>query len=382
MSRSNVWAAALPAILLQRVEAAKYPDRVHLPRYMNVTNSSASELIFSSSASATVTSDGFRAFLTSTRLEIDETRTIESSLSADIGVLLPSSSVDTSDQNSPSSAKIVSLNESVVPSEIKSGPYNSTQHVSGKSLQPNNTMILATLDNWNTTATINISTITTCPLSYPSDYPRTGFPKNVVTDRCWPMSYGAEQLYFGYGDNCLAKWCYTGWDNSIASFAAATKLPNETITSSRYAWAWGTKNGSTYIASEWISTTVFTRLPYMREIVHPASPCCGHCRVSARNINLIIWPDMTSYDRNNTRPHPTARGTYVDEFGFTFISPSVYVALTSFQASNWCEPIAQIPYTTITLNPSDISTMDWFSKPYLCPSEDIPTVPNEVHPMT
>ncbi|OAL47977.1 hypothetical protein IQ07DRAFT_109623 [Pyrenochaeta sp. DS3sAY3a] len=52
----------------------------------------------------------------------------------------------------------------------------------------------------------------------------------------------------------------------------------------------------------------------------------------------------------------------VDENGFTFISPSVYIAFTSLAATDSCGPVGNVPVTTtLALNPDEISTLSYLA---------------------
>ncbi|KAF2113876.1 hypothetical protein BDV96DRAFT_601338 [Lophiotrema nucula] len=216
-------------------------------------------------------------------------------------------------------------------------------------------------------STTRLSDLSKCSVtSYPIDFP--------ITTRTFqdPCSFGqarvdVSSIYVSYADTCLATWCSTSY------------------VSAQFAWA-----GNSYNQEHWPVTTevrttmdldllVNTSIPFeepgyyyythgplvtttyiggkeLEDIVKPSAPCCGNCEMSLEQMGLFFWPDLA------TSPTPQPPGgapqSFVDEVGFTFISPSVYLGITSLGATNRCGRLGPfITSTTIAFNPEEISTI-------------------------
>ena len=76
----------------------------------------------------------------------------------------------------------------------------------------------------------------------------------------------------------------------------------------------------------------------------------------AGTVQLYYWPDATTSDEN-TAERALMVSTYVDESGYTFVSPSVYVAFTSLWAEDHCGTVGNVlTSTTMAFDLSEVST--------------------------
>ncbi|KAE9370111.1 hypothetical protein N431DRAFT_484419 [Stipitochalara longipes BDJ] len=108
------------------------------------------------------------------------------------------------------------------------------------------------------------------------------------------------------------------------------------------------------------SQHIISTTSYVPQFTFTASqPCCYNCTLAGGNLQLFQWPTQT------VSP-PTS--TYINNLGFTFISPSVYVAFQTLEATNYCGEVGSIYHaTTIAFSPNDISTArdySWNSAEY------------------
>ena len=75
--------------------------------------------------------------------------------------------------------------------------------------------------------------------------------------------------------------------------------------------------------------------------------------MTAGTIDFYFWPDQAT----PTAPAPGQPSTSVNADGFTFTSPSVYMAFSSLAASDKCGQVGDIwTSTTIAFDPTEITT--------------------------
>ncbi|OCL12200.1 hypothetical protein AOQ84DRAFT_161651 [Glonium stellatum] len=227
-----------------------------------------------------------------------------------------------------------------------------------------------------TTGTAN-STITSpgsCPITYA---PTPTWVSYNSTTACEAQLYGTT-LYDDFLDPCVKSYCQNMWNRSVASYEAG---PGELYTTTRTynQGIYGTGSLSTVITAESYSTTTGTYTKNIGQAYTAQPPCCSRCYLSAQTIEFFYWPDPTS----TTTPAPTSSpknatvppdGTviYVDpDSGFTFTSPSVYIAFTSLGATDLCGIVGDTYYnTTIAFNPDEISTMEPYISTGMCSFTD------------
>ncbi|KAH8810982.1 hypothetical protein F5884DRAFT_263543 [Xylogone sp. PMI_703] len=149
---------------------------------------------------------------------------------------------------------------------------------------------------------------------------------------------GLEQLFTGYGstDALLSQYCVS------SAIANATNQPIITTTF--------TEAVQTTIGGTQTLISVVTTETGQFEPITFASPCCSSCTVLASKLQLIYWPTPAPSDFTGS--------TIVNSEGFTFTSPSVYIAFNDLSASNLCGAFATITKpVTISVPPNEISSV-------------------------
>ncbi|KAH7135223.1 hypothetical protein B0J11DRAFT_502064 [Dendryphion nanum] len=115
-------------------------------------------------------------------------------------------------------------------------------------------------------------------------------------------------------------------------------------------------------------------------------PCCGACTMRIKHLELFYWPDQATLPPSpgllgsrsigdTTTILPFTTSSYVDDEGFTFISPSVYMAITSLRAWDKCGSIGDTYLsTTIAFNAHEVSTFKFerLATEIICPGVYIP----------
>jgi hypothetical protein len=132
----------------------------------------------------------------------------------------------------------------------------------------------------------------------------------------------------------------------------------------------GSGDLSTVTVSASIWTTIASWVLPDQGAVSATAPCCGRCTLSAQTIELFLWPSTSETPTPSVTgllPNQTAvvnaleangAGTYVDETGFTFISPSIYIGFTSIGARDYCGAVGTPVYnTTMAFDPTDVSSV-------------------------
>ena len=87
------------------------------------------------------------------------------------------------------------------------------------------------------------------------------------------------------------------------------------------------------------------------------APCCGDCYLTASSIHLYYWPDQVTASPSEPPSGPSS--TLVNDKGFTFISPSIYIAFTSLLAHDKCGTMSEdvITETTLAFDLAEINTI-------------------------
>ncbi|KAK6005267.1 hypothetical protein QM012_008046 [Aureobasidium pullulans] len=143
----------------------------------------------------------------------------------------------------------------------------------------------------------------------------------------------------------------------LSSFTATYQSTE--IATSRWTWyegfgptdSLGDLTGSVTSQTYWTSTFLYTQ--YAIRAYTPKPPCCSSCYMTAGTIDFYFWPDQAT----PTTPAPGQPSTSVNAAGFTFTSPSVYMAFSSLVASNRCGQVGDAwTNTTIAFDASEITT--------------------------
>ncbi|MCJ1393764.1 hypothetical protein MMC18_006640 [Xylographa bjoerkii] len=146
----------------------------------------------------------------------------------------------------------------------------------------------------------------------------------------------------------LASYCGSVWSQQGKQFL--TTAAWQTFSGTFWSEAW--VEASTATGSS-ISSTLFTGLyQYLNigdTIPAPTSaPCCLNCTVFGGNVQVFYWPTPA--------PSPPVT-SLVNSAGFTFVSPSVYVAFEQLNATDLCGQVGQNHYqTTLAFPPDGLST--------------------------
>ncbi|KAF4554573.1 Hypothetical protein D9617_4g003280 [Elsinoe fawcettii] len=115
----------------------------------------------------------------------------------------------------------------------------------------------------------------------------------------------------------------------------------------------GQLTGPVTSQSHWTSTYTYTEFPIRAYTAKP--PCCSQCYLSAGTMQLIYWPNQ----QRATKPTTALPSTYTNDDGFTFTSPSVYMAFTHLFASNKCGTVGTVwQNTTLAFNADEITTLN------------------------
>ncbi|KAG8629651.1 hypothetical protein KVT40_003516 [Elsinoe batatas] len=114
----------------------------------------------------------------------------------------------------------------------------------------------------------------------------------------------------------------------------------------------GVLTGPVTSQSHWTSTYTYTQYPIRAYTAKP--PCCSQCYLSAGTMQLIYWP----HQQRATEPTGLP-STYTNNNGFTFTSPSVYMAFSKLYASNKCGTVGTVwQNTTLAFNADEITTLN------------------------
>ncbi|KAF2736423.1 hypothetical protein EJ04DRAFT_562474 [Polyplosphaeria fusca] len=106
------------------------------------------------------------------------------------------------------------------------------------------------------------------------------------------------------------------------------------------------------------------------DLVQFEKPCCGRCALGVDTVHLWFWPDSATASSASAGSPPKS---YVDEEGFTFFSPSVYVAFIGLYATDSCGPVGTtVASTTVAFDLSDIRTLGVAKHVYCSEVNDSP----------
>ncbi|KAF2468988.1 uncharacterized protein BDR25DRAFT_344171 [Lindgomyces ingoldianus] len=233
-----------------------------------------------------------------------------------------------------------------------------------------------------TTSSPSPSGYGTCPTIYLPGHPVS---YATFTRACeGAQSSVLDSNYYDYTDRCLGDWCDAVWSSAIQSYIDANITQSTTSTRTWFQGYYGTGSLSTVITGQsyWTSTYTYVQNPF--RAVKPTSPCCHKCTISAQTIQLFFWPSSAAAPPPTVTGLPAdataavtgvpvnGSGSYVDDTGFTFISPSVYLGFTSLGAHDRCGPVGEALYnTTLAFDPREISSI----LPYTTTATCIVTVP-------
>ncbi|KAK4506801.1 hypothetical protein PRZ48_000534 [Zasmidium cellare] len=166
----------------------------------------------------------------------------------------------------------------------------------------------------------------------------------------------------------LSSYC-DAQQSTYYSTYSATKLITTVVTS--YQGFLGTGTQSTVVTSQSYETATITYTEPANDAYASGGakpPCCSTCLFSVGTIQFYWWPDLATATAgsistavNNGEPPVTA----VAPNGFTFTSPSVYMAFSSIYARNRCSTVGDAWYnTTIGFHPNEITTVNAYTTTY------------------
>lgn len=128
----------------------------------------------------------------------------------------------------------------------------------------------------------------------------------------------------------------------------ATYSNSPVITTTTRTFFQGISGTGTVITSLSLDIVTVTYTVPPAQLVTLDSPCCGQCRFNDPTIELFWWPTSTADVTPSVTGLPpnatasvtvlpsNAKGIYVDDSGFTFTSPSIYLAFTHLGARDQC----------------------------------------------
>ncbi|OAL53654.1 hypothetical protein IQ07DRAFT_640704 [Pyrenochaeta sp. DS3sAY3a] len=226
----------------------------------------------------------------------------------------------------------------------------------------NATIAQSILMNSSSAATNTTSSLTAnCPTSYPSNYPVS----YSTPELCYSMYFARDDpsFFFDYADRCLGGWCNTQkWETPASGSVSTT-------TRTYFSGIEGTGSWEGVITAFSFWTLTYTISLEPSRLATTLSPCCGRCYFTAETIGLFYWPPETAKAEPSvtgqppgavisiTTLPPQLEGTYIDEEGFTFISPSIYLAFTTLYGSDMCGIVGKpLSRTTLAFDTNQIST--------------------------
>lgn len=141
-------------------------------------------------------------------------------------------------------------------------------------------------------------------------------------------------------------------------------------------------------------TTFITTIADPVTVYKNNDDCCGPCSVYFPTVSLAYWPvaspNTTCLDPPKTSTKIAARGydpptnlslsrSYaVGSDGFTYTSPSVYVAFGDVTAGNLCGTVGVVHSSvTLAFAPGELSTYDWRGGSRAFDPNDLPCGPNQ-----
>ncbi|KAF2025621.1 hypothetical protein EK21DRAFT_93089 [Setomelanomma holmii] len=156
---------------------------------------------------------------------------------------------------------------------------------------------------------------------------------------------------YDFIDRCLARWCQQAWYSAIGAYTSSiTEITSYVIT-----WMdvdFEPVYKSTLTASDEDSLDYFI-WDYKWIYGTPSSTTAYYMAMA-----------NASYTADG-KGRPIVPASYVDDTGFTFVSPSVYFAFTSLRATDSCGTIGTHPAThTMAFDPKEISTLYYSEYPY------------------
>ncbi|PGH26422.1 hypothetical protein AJ80_01920 [Polytolypa hystricis UAMH7299] len=175
----------------------------------------------------------------------------------------------------------------------------------------------------------------------------------VTTSDYFSTEY-IPNIYTGYTDLAERSYCHSKYIDWF------TQSPTRTVTRTFFQGLDGTttlSNGEittipTSISFETTTYTITGNVPqnghnFITGSAEP--PCCSSCTMVGQTVQLIFWPTPA--------PIP-AVSTIVDENGFTFVSPSVYIAFTDLHAADLCGTVGPSEgVTTMSFGESELYSM-------------------------
>lgn len=135
----------------------------------------------------------------------------------------------------------------------------------------------------------------------------------------------------------------TLWDDAFSSWEATAAVTSLSLIAATTSTIDPDDDDVVTFASWWSVSYVSDFPPYT-----PSAPCCALCTLYGGNVQVYYWPITTA---------SPPISTLVNDAGFTFVSPSVYVAFQSLYATDFCGTFGSVvTETTLAFAPSELST--------------------------
>ncbi|KAH7386092.1 hypothetical protein BKA66DRAFT_68805 [Pyrenochaeta sp. MPI-SDFR-AT-0127] len=174
-------------------------------------------------------------------------------------------------------------------------------------------------------------------------------------ETAWPK----DQWYYYYEDRCLAQYCRSSLYSEFDAYTGPIPTMTTTLTIMNISW-----DGVTVTGFGPLETLTMSWNGTADNVVRREEPCCGACTMRLKQLNIFYWQDQVTAasgsvpSLENIGAVPGTPESYVNEEGFTFISPSVYIAMTSLRGWNSCGPVGPVVFsTTLAFDAEEISTL-------------------------
>ncbi|KAH7119631.1 hypothetical protein B0J11DRAFT_64980 [Dendryphion nanum] len=169
--------------------------------------------------------------------------------------------------------------------------------------------------------------------------------------------------FLSYGDSCFLNFCTSSHTSKWISYTGPplTELGTDYFPALEVYWTTFSDGKSKLVPDSTIATfssTYIKDAEWQVEFGQYDPPCCGQCYLDVKNVDLFFWPDQAGIFASSSSLSPAHSTTIVDDRGFTFVSPSVYLGITSISGRDRCGNIGSpITTTTIPLDLHELSTI-------------------------
>ncbi|KAF2024480.1 hypothetical protein EK21DRAFT_117739 [Setomelanomma holmii] len=170
-------------------------------------------------------------------------------------------------------------------------------------------------------------------------------------------------FFYDYADRCVASSCSVSYWSAVTEYSGPVPVMTTTLTVPDLTLI--VTNDSFLVEYGTPITTTVSYNGSVLDVVERQDPCCGGCSIWANEFEFFYWPDQAtplpraSQDGRQDASVPMSDTvySYIDE-GFTFISPSVYLAFSSLRARDSCGTVGQdVIATTMAFDADEMSTL-------------------------